>query len=188
MAARTIHLASFFFTAVLGMPHAMAQYRCVENGKTLLTDRPCAAIAAPTATTGDGPKVIGDSSNSAYSSGYGDWRGQVQYQASQNGMPVAEAHAVVQTTLSIDPQGKIAGTSPENGCRMKGIASQGMMQTILNLDITLSGCKFPDLNRRLSGTLALYPAQTQAQFWIYAMPVDFLKPGRSFDIKGTMRR
>ena len=173
---------------LLAAPMALAQYRCVENGKTLYTDKPCAIDVAPAVPTGNSPKVIGDAANSAYSTGHGDWRGQVQYQASLNGQPNSDAHAVVQTTLSIDPQGKIAGSSPENGCKMKGIATPGPMPTILYLDITLTGCKFPSLNRRLSGTLSLYPAQKQAQFWIYAHPVDLLKPGQSYDIKGTMRR
>lgn len=178
----------FALMLLLGSTGAWAQYRCVENGKTVFTDKPCTSQPAPAAPAGNSPKVIGDSANSAYSTGYGDWRGQVQYQAIQNSSPVAEAHAVVQTTISIDPQGKIVGSSPENGCKMKGIATPGLMPTILNLDVTLSGCKYPDLNRRLTGTLALYPAQQQAQFWIYAMPVDLMQPGRSFDIKGTMRR
>lgn len=169
-------------------PIAVAQYRCVENGKTLFTDKPCASEAASPIPRGNSPKVIGDSANRAYSTGYGDWRGQVQYQASDKGQPISEAHAVIQTTLSIDPQGRIIGTSPENGCKMKGIASPGIGATILNLDITLAGCHYPKLNRRLSGTLALYPAEKQAQFWIYAHPVDLLNPGQSYDIKGTMRR
>jgi hypothetical protein len=62
------------------------------------------------------------------------------------------------------------------------------MGTILNLDITLSGCNFQKLNRRPSGTLALYPAEKHDQFWIYVHPVDLFNPGWSFDIKGTMRR
>jgi len=166
----------------------MAQYRCVENGKTLYTDKPCADSGVSSPPNGNSPKVIGDSANSAYSTGYGDWRGQVQYQATFKGQPLPEAHAVVQTTLSIDPQGKVLGSSPENGCKMKGIASPGIGQTILNLDITLSGCTFSKLNRRLTGTLALYPAEKRTQFWIYAHPVDLLNPGWSYDIKGTLRR
>jgi hypothetical protein len=54
---------------------------------------------------------------------------------------------------------------------MKGIASPGIGQTILNLDITLTGCTFSTLNRRLTGTLALYPAEKRTQFWIYAHPL-----------------
>lgn len=169
-------------------PLANAQYRCVENGKTIFQERPCVAEPPHSVPTGNNPKVIGDAGNSAYSSGYGDWRGQLQYQASINGQPISEAHAIVQTTISIDPQGKIAGASQENGCKMKGLASPGVMPSILNLDITLTGCHYPNLNRRLSGTLALYPAQKQTQFWIYAAQIDLRKPGHSFDIKGTLRR
>ena len=141
----------FLVIGGLASPFTMAQYRCVENGKPLFTDKPCgnSEIAGP--ARGNSPKIIGDSTNSAYSTGYGDWRGQVQYQATFKGHPVAEAHAVVQTTLSIDPQGKILGSSPENGCKMNGIASPGIGQTILNLDITLTGCTFSKLNRRLTG-------------------------------------
>jgi len=179
---------ALLFVGLLTAPLALAQYRCVENGKTLFTDKPCASDVAPAVPTGNSPKVIGDAANSAYSTGYGDWRGQVQYQASINGQPISEAHSIVQTTLSIDPQGKITGSSPENGCRMKGIATPGPMPTILSLDITLTGCHYSSLNRRLSGTLALYPAQKQTQFWIYAHPVNLLKPGQSYDIKGTLRR
>ena len=180
--------ATILLIGLLISPFAVAQYRCVENGKTLFTDKPCASDVAPAVPTGNSPKVIGDAGNNAYSTGYGDWRGQVQYQASINGQPISEAHAVVQTTLSIDPQGKITGSSPENGCRMKGIATPGPMPTILYLDITLTGCHYSSLNRRLSGTLSLYPAQKQTQFWIYAHPVNLLKPGQSYDIKGTLRR
>lgn len=181
-------IAAFLLIGLLSGPSAFAQYRCVENGKTLITDKPCTNEPTSAAPKGSAQKLIGDSGNSAYSTRYGDWRGQVQYQASLNGQPISEAHAIAQTTLSIDTQGKITGTSPENGCKMKGISGPGMAPTILNLDITLTGCSFQKLNRRLFGTLALYPAEKQAQFWIYAHPVDLFNPGQSYDIKGTMRR
>ena len=180
-----------FATVLLGLlasSTAIAQYRCVENGKTLFTDKPCTSNETSDPAQGNSLKVIGDSAKSAYSTSYGDWRGQLQYQATFNGQSVSEAHAVVQTTVSIDPRGKIVGSSPENGCKLKGIASPGIAPTILNLDITLTGCTFIKFNRRLTGTLALYPAEKRTQFWIYAHPVDLLNPGWSYDIKGTMRR
>src|SRR5574343_1879014 len=125
----TEHRFSLSSIALLKFPLcAWAQYRCVENGKTLITDKPCASEPAPPPTS-SGPKLIDDAGNSAYATRYGDWRGQVQYQASFQGRPISEAHAVVQTTLSIDSQGKITGSSPENGCRMKGVSSPGMTPT-----------------------------------------------------------
>lgn len=180
-----------FAVVLLGLTAAVpafGQHRCVDNGKILITDKPCAGEMTTPAPAANVQNIIGDKANGAYASGYGDWRGQVQYQASLSGQPVADAHAVVQTTVSIGPQGKVTGISPENGCKMKGIASPGMTPTILNLDITLSGCSFQALNRRLSGTLALYPAQKHAQLWLYAQPVDLLRPGQSYELKGTMRR
>lgn len=152
------------------------------------TDKPCSSEQVIQPPTGNSPKVLGDTANSAYSSRYGDWRGQVQYQVTYKGNSVSEAHAVVPATLSIDPQGKVQGTSTENGCKMKGVASPGMSPQLLNLDVTLTGCHFQKLNRRLSGSLAVYPAEKHAQLWLYAQPVDLFNPGWSFDIKGTMRR
>lgn len=167
---------------------SIAQYRCVENGKTLYTDKPCAERVVVSPVAGSPTKIIGDAGNSGYSTPYGEWRGQIQYQATFQIKPVPDAHAVVPTSISIDPQGKLLGVSPENGCKMKGVASPGITPTMLNLDVTLSGCRYANLNRRLFGTLALFPAEKHAQFWIYAHPVDLLNPGWSYDIKGTVRR
>ncbi len=180
-----------FYIALLGLlaaTTAMAQYRCLENDKTLFTDKPCATQETSKPSQGNTPKVIGDSGNSAYTSLDGDWRGQLQYQATHKGESISAAHAIVQATISIDPQGKILGASPENGCKMKGIASPGLTPDLLSLDITLTGCTFGKFNRRLTGTLALSRAEKRTQFWIYAHPVDFLDPGWSYDIKGTLRR
>lgn len=177
-----------FLIAGLSTASATAQYRCVENGKPIFTDRPCSATSATPQQPVETPKVIVADGNNGYGSPYGEWRGQVQYLVGYQGKPVNDAHAVEQTTISIDPKGKVTGTSSENGCRMKGVASPGMAPTLLNLDVTLSGCKYEKLNRRLFGTLALYPAEKHAQFAIRAQPVDLLNPGWSYDIKGTVRR
>lgn len=181
-------LVSFLVLGAVAVAPAFAQYRCVENGKTIITDRPCAGDVAASVPTGNSPKVIGDSGNAAYSTLDGDWRGQVQFQASIQGRPIPDAHAVIPTVISIDRRGKVTGGASENGCKVMGIAAPGTMPTLIGLDITLSGCKYQDFNRRLSGTLSLYPAKKQAQLWLYAFPVDLLRPGRTFDIKGTMRR
>lgn len=179
--------AAMLLTAISSA--AWAQYRCVENGKTLYTDRPCKTEEVlDTQPTGGAPKVIGDRGNSGYSSPYGDWRGQVQYQAIQNGQPLPGAHAVVPLVLTIEPQGKLSGISQENGCRLKGITAPGIGPNLLTVDVTLSSCQHPDFNRRLTGTIALVPAQKHVQFWVYAMPVRIGRPAQSFEIKGTLRR
>ena len=56
-----------------------------------------------------------------YVSPYGEWRGQTQYQAIINTTSDPAAHLVTNLTISIDPQGKVYGTSSENGCKMLGI-------------------------------------------------------------------
>ena len=73
-------------------PLALAQYRCVENGKTVFRDRPCTTEAAPDVLKPD--KMIGDSTNAAYSTTNGTWRGQVQFMAKAGTAVVSEAHSV----------------------------------------------------------------------------------------------
>ncbi len=176
-------IAIFFFAGT-----AHAQYRCVENGKTMLTDRPCASEQAQSNQQPQGKtnNVIGDVANSAYATTTGGWRGQAQYQANVGGVISQEAHAVVPMTIEIDPQGKILGSSPENGCKIKGLATPGVMATISNIDVTFSGCAYTSFNRRMSGTLAIYPAQKYAQFGLYAISVGIGKVAESFDIRATL--
>lgn len=187
---RKFSLFTVFCLALGLVSSAGAMNRCVENGKVLITDRPCAG-AAPASLAEGAPqtKVLGDAQNSAYASLYGEWRGQVQFMAMQRGLPVAEAHAVVPLVLKIEAGGKVTGAATENGCRVSGVAFPGFSKDILTLDVTLSGCAYQGYNRRLGGSLALMSAQKYAQFWIYAMPIDVLRPsGMSYEIKGSLRR
>ena len=169
---------------------AQAQYRCVENRRTVLTDRPCAS------EQGQGNQqpqakpmnVIGDAANSAYSTTTGGWRGQAQYQANVGGAVAQDAHAVVQLILEIDPQGKIIGSSTENGCKLKGLVSPGFAPTVSSIDVTFSGCSYPGFNRRMSGTLGLYPAQKYVQLTLNAFSMGIGKVAETFDIHATLRR
>lgn len=167
---------------------AFGQYRCVDGEKVTFTDRPCADDQYHAPPSGNSPKVVGDSGNAAYSTLDGDWRGQVQYQVMQNGQPLTAAHAIVPLVLSIEPQGKIKGVSQENGCQLKGIAAPGPVRNMLTIDVTLSGCRYKDFNRRLTGTMMLVSAQKHVQFRLYAVPVRIGRPAQSFEIKGTLRR
>lgn len=169
---------------------AIAQYRCVENGKTVFTDRPCPTDIPPTEQPprGNAPKVIGDTGNSAYSSPFGTWRGQIQYQTNVAGGINQDAMAVVAMTMDIDPQGRVRGSSPENGCRLRGIASPGVIPASITLDVTFAGCNFSGYNRRLFGTLFVNSAQKYAQFSLNGSHVTPLAAMSFFDIKGTLRR
>jgi len=169
---------------------AHAQYRCVEDGRTLLTDRPCASDQGQSKLQPQGKpnNAVGDLANSAYTTSTGAWRGQAQYQTNIAGAASPEAHAVVQMIIEIDPQGKVVGSSPENGCQLKGLATPGGMATIANLDVTFSGCTYSGYNRRMSGRLAVSSAQKYAQLNLAAVSVGVGKIAASFDIRATMRR
>jgi len=174
-------------------------YRCVVNGKTTYTDKPCDAPALPSvegASALTGSKAAGQAGKPAksieldYSTPYGIWRGQAQYQGSSKGHPLHEAHAVIPLVIEVEKQGRVRGASPENGCKLLGVAAPYYAPNVLTLDVTLSECRYPALNRRYSGTLVLYQSSNSVQFSLQAMDVSLALIGNvgHFDIKATMRR
>ena len=169
---------------------AHAQYRCVEDGRTLLTDRPCVSEQEQgnQLPRGKPNNVFGDVTNSAYATTSGGWRGQAQYQATVAGTVSPEAHAVVQMIIEVDPQGKVTGSSPENGCKLKGLATPGVTATTATLDVTFSGCTYTGFNRRMSGMLAIYAAKKYAQLSLAGFSMGVGKIAASYDIRATMRR
>ena len=95
---------------------------------------------------------------------------------------------MVAMTMDISPQGRILGSSPENGCRFRGIAIPGNIATSITLDVTFSGCNFAGYNRRLYGTLSVNSAQKYAQFSLNGSHLSPMASMDFFDIKGTLRR
>jgi len=170
---------------LLSTPLALAQYRCVENGKTVFQDRPCIADAGTSAPKPD--KVIGDSANAAYSTTNGTWRGQVQFMAKAGTSVISEAHAVGPFVIDINPQGKVTGSASESGCILKGIAKPGMFPTITELDVTLSKCTYPGYNRQMGGRLAPYSERQYVDFSLVAYDIN-KRPSGHYEIKGTLRR
>jgi hypothetical protein len=163
-------------------------YRCTVNGKTIFSDKACPpdgvnAQASPHVQVTPTDKAATVTTD--YSTPYGEWRGQTQFQISSKGQHVVEAHSVVPMTIAIDSHGKVTGASPENGCRLLGVAAPGLPQTILHMDVSLSGCNYVRYNRRFSGTLALYGSNKHVQLRLSSMvPLQ----SQHFDIKATMRR
>lgn len=172
---------------VLVSPLAFAQNRCIDNGKLLITDRPCVGQVSPAQPPVSLNQAPINNVSTAYGTPYGTWRGQVQLQATGTGGVIHDAMSIVPMTIDIASQGMIKGSSPENGCSLKGIAAPGMVPTSLMLDITLSGCRYADFNRRLHGVLSLNQAQKYA---LISLRGSNSNPfGMVFyDIKGTMRR
>lgn len=165
-----------------------AQYRCVESGKTLYTDKPCADSASPnTAPLGNAPKQLGDATNSAYTSTNGTWRGQVQMMAKLGNAVVSEAHVVSPFVIDLDPQGKVTGAVLEAGCKLKGIAKPSLFPNMAELDVTLSGCQYAGYNRQMTGRVALYAEKRYVDFSLTMWDVS-KRPGGYYEIKGTLRR
>lgn len=173
------------FVTALTSPLCYGQYRCVENGKTLITDHPCVLQSAT--SEHKAANTIGDAKNFAYSTTFGAWRGQVQFMTKAGTAVVSDAHAVVPVVIEIDPQGKVTGSSTDTGCTFKGIATPGIGDTITNLDVTLSNCRYPGYNRQLTGRLALYKAQGYTDLNLVAYDLNKRPPGY-YEIKGTLRR
>jgi hypothetical protein len=89
-------------------------YRCTVNGKTIYTDKPCDApmlpgVEGPSGSTSDNPtgQARKPSIELDYSTPYGIWRGQAQYQASSKGQPLREAHAVIPLVMQLEKQGRV---------------------------------------------------------------------------------
>lgn len=195
---------SIIFFSVFSHTPAMAEqqfYRCVVNGKTTYTDKPCDAptlpgVNGPSASTSSyGTREAGKPSKSIeldYSTPYGVWRGQAQYQGTTlKGQAMSEAHVVVPLVIEVEKQGRVRGTSPENGCKLLGVAAPYVVSNMLKLDVTLSECRYSALNRRYSGMLVLYQSGNSVQFSLRSLNpmVAVLMVGPSnFDIKATMKR
>jgi hypothetical protein len=200
-----------FSLLVLGIDPAAANqpiYRCVLNGHTTYTDRLCEGRMLPVASipntrpAADPPVNSPSSSPGSSSAGspprtagpdyttpYGIWRGQAQYQAALNGQLIRGAHAVVPLVMQVEPQGRVRGFSHENGCTMLGVAAPYGSATTLSLDVTLSECRYPSFNTRYSGSLALSPADGQVRLLLQASrPGGAQNGGDYFDLKATLRR
>lgn len=121
-----------------------------------------------------------------YSSPYGEWRGQAQYQAFIKAVSDPGAHSVTDLTISIDPRGKVVGASPDNGCRILGIAAPGGTSKLLKLDVTLRDCHYAGLRQTYRGHLSVYSEKGYAALSLQAFRTT--PGGGSFRITATMRR
>jgi len=123
-----------------------------------------------------------------YSTPYGEWHGKAQYHARIGSEYDLKAHAVTELSIAIDAEGKLVGSSPENGCRALGLVAPSGAKTVMNLDVTLSGCKYPGYNRRFSGNLFLYPRETYASIRLRSYNVGKGPKAESYDIRATLKR
>jgi hypothetical protein len=160
-------------------------YRCTQNGQTILGDTPCQDTAAAASGAGSQSSTIGVGSPSMV----GAWRGQAQFQGTESGQLIEEAHSVGPLALAFSEDGKVSGKSTDNGCQLLGLWTAGVTPRLFMLDITLSGCRYAGLNRRYSGTVTIRPIDESAQLMLLAETVP--TPGqtmRRYDVEATLRR
>ena len=191
----SVILRVMVFAALLWVTAANGQtiYRCEANGRTTFSDKPCDSSAtgrgsAARKTTAPPPSSEALDAPAGYATPHGLWRGQAQYQAKVGTQLVEDAHAVVPIVLSIQADGKVSGGSPDNGCRLLGIASPVVGKIMLKLDVTLSQCKYAPLNRRYGGFIVVYAKEKMAQLNLDAHIIRSGSPPRFFDLRGTLRR
>jgi hypothetical protein len=158
-------------------------YRCIKDGQTVLTDKPCDASAAASSSEPAG------SQTSAPESIVGQWRGQTQFQGAEEGRELQEVHSVVPLVLTFSADGKVSGVSADNECQLLGLWSPAVTPRLFTLDVTLSDCRYAGLNRRYSGTVTLGHTDGSALLGLQAdtMPVPGL-PRRRYDVGATLRR
>jgi hypothetical protein len=158
-------------------------YRCVKDGQTVLTDKPCED------TTPEPSSGAAGTPSQASESVVGQWRGQAQFQGAQNGQLIEEAHNVVPLVLTLSVDGKVSGTSPDNGCELLGLWAPGSTPRLFSLDVTLSGGRYTGFNRRYTGTLIATFPENSAQIALQAdtLPIPGI-PVRRYDVGATLRR
>ncbi len=161
-------------------------YKCVKDGQTTLTDKPCPGDKSTEPSLSVSKTTVVPSTRDI--SAIGKWSGQLQYQEASNGQQVQAAHSVALMSTEFTADGKVVGSSPENGCQLLGVWSDGG-QTLNWVDLTLSQCKYSELNRRYHGSFILARPDTSGQIQMQSIGVGFSKDmGKTFDVKGALRR
>ena len=169
---------------------AQAIYRCEQGGRVTYTDSPCDRRAIqqgnkPNATGGPRPAqtVVGG----GYENPYGPWRGQAQYQVKHTGRRTDGTHSVVPLIIHFAEDGKLAGSSRENGCQLLGLVSPGPTPKMLNVDATLSNCAAPDMNQRYHGTFTINSKDRTGRLALRAQRVG-IGTAMFADVQAVLRR
>jgi len=118
----------------------------------------------------------------------GDWRGQAQFQGTLAGKIDPAAQTVSELSVKIEPGGRLTGASATNGCKLQGTATPGAAPTVANLEITFSGCTYPELNRKFMGNLIEYPKDRYVALSLNAnqLATGGKKPA-TYSVKATIR-
>jgi hypothetical protein len=185
--AFTAALTISIVACIMAVPSTFAGttvYKCVKDGQITLTDKPCPGNTD--SSTGPSTTTVVPSSKDP--SPVGKWSGQIQCQEASNGQTIQAAHSVALLTAEFTVDGKVMGSSPENGCHLLGVWSAGG-QTLNWIDLTFSDCNYPDLNRRYHGSFIVARPDSSGNLQVQSLGTAFSKDtAKVFDVKGTLRR
>ena len=163
-------------------------YRCDQDGRTTYSDTPCPVARTASPATPGAPDSATAPLTPLLPPAFGDWHGQAQYQLFVADAWVDEAHAVVALTLSLSHDGKVAGASPDNGCRLLGLWTPSYTASVLALDVSLSHCSYAGLNHRYQGQLAETADGRNAQLTLTASNSGTLAKPLNAELKANLRR
>ena len=169
---------------------ATVVYHCTVNGQTVLTDKACATAPSDSDAATDKDQSSPTAKEiTALPTVVDEWKGQTQYQGTENGQLIANAHSVVVLRLTFTEDGKVFGDSPDNGCKVLGIWLPNGSPRLFTLDLTLSACRYEGFNRRYSGTfLATFEKLSgQLSLQAYTVPIPGA-PVRRYDVAATLKR
>jgi hypothetical protein len=78
-------------------------YKCIRDGQTILTDKPCDGAAVESTVPSQTATIGGPQGSTVVPlAPIGKWRGQAQFQISENGRHVEQAHTVVVLELAFE--------------------------------------------------------------------------------------
>jgi hypothetical protein len=112
-------------------------------------------------------------------------------QLSIGGRPVDGGFAVVQAAFSLEENGRISGSAPAAGCQFRGSAIWDGALAVYVIDVTASGCRSEGFNKRYSGQMLMFDADTNAMLNLSAR--DYLGMGQPArlaltDARATLHR
>jgi hypothetical protein len=117
----------------------------------------------------------------------GSWAGAAQFQLNASGKVDPAAHSVADLVLKVDSNGRVTGQAAETGCRFLGITTPGIGMISINLDVTLSGCRYASFNRRFNGTITWSSANRSG---VLNLSSNQISSGKAelYDIKATLTK
>ena len=174
------------------LPCAAGVHKCADaNGKVTYQDGPCREVQAmakvDAADAGNGRPVaaaskaavplaqgasaasLPDASEADYRSAKGTWRGPAQFHLVVSGVRSADANAMVQMVIELQPDGRVQGAITEAGCKLSGQTTQSGSVAAAAVDVVLAGCKDARFNGRFSGSLSASAASKEAKLQLNAV-------------------